>query len=48
MKADGTEIVRTVVMMTAEERQRLKLLAMGEGVSPSDYVRRALGFEDAS
>ena len=44
VKADGTEMVRTVVMMTAAERHRLKLLAMEAGVSPSDYVRQAVGF----
>ena len=44
VKADGTEMVRTVVMMTADERTRLKMLALEAGVSPSDYVRRAVGF----
>lgn len=44
VKADGTEMVRTVVMVTEAERQRLKVMALEAGLSPSDYVRRALGF----
>jgi hypothetical protein len=44
VKADGTRMVRTVVMVTEEERRRLKALALEAGLSPSDYVRRALGF----
>jgi hypothetical protein len=44
VKADGTEMVRTVVMVTEAERQRLKVMALESGLSPSDYVRRALGF----
>ena len=44
IKADGTEMVRTVLIVTKGERQRLKLMALEAGVSPSDYVRRALGF----
>lgn len=44
VKTDGTELVRTVVMMTEGERRRLKIEAMERGVSASDYVRRALGF----
>ena len=44
VKADGTEVVRTVLLVTREERRRLKLMALEAGVSPSDYVRRALGF----
>ena len=44
IKADGTEMVRTVLMVTREERRRLKLMALEAGVSPSDYVRKALGF----
>ena len=44
VKTDGTELVRTVVMMTEGERRRLKMNAVAEGVSSSDYVRRALGF----
>ena len=44
VKTDGTELVRTVVMMTESERRRLKIEAVREGLSASDYVRRALGF----
>ena len=44
IKADGTEMVRTVLIVTKDERQRLKLMALEAGVSPSDYVREALGF----
>ena len=44
VKADGTAMVRTVVMVTEDERQRLKMMALEAGLSPSDYVRRALGF----
>lgn len=44
VRTDGTELVRTVVLMTESERRRLKMEAMGEGMSASDYVRRALGF----
>ena len=44
IKADGTEMVRTVLLVTKEERQRLKLMALEAGVSPSEYVRQALGF----
>ncbi|PAP74158.1 plasmid mobilization protein [Rubrivirga marina] len=44
VKADGTKMVRTVVMVTEAERRRLKALALEAGLSPSDYVRRALGF----
>ena len=46
VKADGTAMVRTVVMVTEDERQRLKMMALEAGLSPSDYVRRALGFID--
>ena len=46
VKADGTEMVRTVVMLTKSERRRLKILALQAGLSPSDYVRRAVGFLD--
>ncbi|MEL6614106.1 MAG: hypothetical protein AAFQ43_00125 [Bacteroidota bacterium] len=46
VKADGTAMVRTVVMVTEDERQRLKMMALEAGLSPSDYVRRALGFLD--
>ena len=46
VKADGTAMVRTVVMVTEDERQRLKMRALEAGLSPSDYVRRALGFID--
>lgn len=44
--SDGVELVRTVVMVTPDERRRLKMMALEAGVSPSDYVRRALGFLD--
>lgn len=44
VKADGTEMVRTVLVVTRAERRRLKALALEAGVSSSDYVRRALGF----
>ena len=44
VKADGTTMVRTVVMVTEADRRRLKALALQAGLSPSDYVRRALGF----
>ena len=47
VKADGTAMVRTVVMVTEDERQRLKMMALEAGLSPSDYVRRALGFLDS-
>ena len=44
VKADGTRVVRMVVVLTEDERQRAKMLALEAGLSPSDYVRRALGF----
>lgn len=44
VRADGTERVRTVVMLTEGERKRLKVLALRADLSPSDYVRRAVGF----
>jgi len=47
VKADGTAMVRTVVMVTEDERQRLKMMALQAGLSPSDFVRRALGFLDS-
>lgn len=44
VKADGTEMVRTVLVVTRAERRRLKALALEAGMSSSDYVRRALDF----
>lgn len=44
VRADGTELVRVSLMLTKDQRNRLRVEAASRGMKPTEYVLATLGW----